>query len=106
MEFLSGGFYKATIHRVVQPPPSQRGHTRLGVFYFAMPDDAVVLKPLAESPVFQRVGIKRRVNDDEAPTMEDWRRGRTSAYGQTELKKTEGGVEEEVIGGVVVKHYS
>lgn len=106
MEFLSGGFYKATIHRVVQPPVDQRGCTRLGAFYFAMPDDDVVLKPLAESSVLQRVGIVRRVADEEAPTMEQWRRGRTSAYGQTELKKTGGGVEEEVIGGVVVKHYS
>ena len=42
MEFLSGGHYRATIHRVVQPPPDQRGHTRLGAFYFAIPDDAVV----------------------------------------------------------------
>ncbi|KZT08200.1 Clavaminate synthase-like protein [Laetiporus sulphureus 93-53] len=29
MEFLSGGFYKPTIHRVVQPPEDQRGRTRL-----------------------------------------------------------------------------
>ena len=43
LEFLSGGILKATIHRVVQPPPDQRGYTRLGVIYFAMSDDDVRL---------------------------------------------------------------
>ncbi|CCM06178.1 uncharacterized protein FIBRA_08420 [Fibroporia radiculosa] len=106
MEFLSGGFYKATIHRVVQPPPDQRGFTRLGVFYFAMTDDDIKLVPHAESPVLQKHGIIRRCDDADAPTMEVWRKGRTSAYGQTELQKKENGVEEEVINGVVVKHYN
>ena len=106
MEFLSGGFYRATIHRVVQPPADQRGHTRVGAFYFAMTDDDVKLAPLKESPVLQRVGIVRRVEDEYAPTTEQWRRGRTSAYGQSELKKKDETVEEEVINGVVVKHYN
>ena len=106
MEFLSGGFYRATIHRVVQPPADQRGHTRVGAFYFAMTDDDVKLAPLKESPVLQRVGIVRRFEDEDAPTTEQWRRGRTSAYGQSELKKKDENVEEEVINGVVVKHYN
>ncbi|EPT02050.1 hypothetical protein FOMPIDRAFT_1119271 [Fomitopsis schrenkii] len=106
MDFLSGGFYKGTIHRVVQPPPDQRGYTRLGVFYFCMPDDEMKLVPFAESPVLQRIGIQRRCADEDAPTMLAWRKGRTSAYGQTELKSKERGVEEEVINGVVVKHWN
>lgn len=106
MEFLSGGFYKGTIHRVVQPPPDQRGYTRLGVFYFCMPDDDTKLVPFAESPVLQRVGVQRPCADDDAPTMQAWRKGRTSAYGQTVLKPNERGVEEEVINGVVVKHWN
>jgi len=106
MEFLSGGFYKATIHRVVQPPEDQRGYTRLGAFCFASPDDAVKLIPFAESPVLQRHGIERRCDDADAPTMEQWRKARTSAYGQTELQKVDNVVEEEVINGVVVKHYN
>ena len=65
---LSGGFYKGTIHRVVQPPVDQRGYTRLGAFYFGMADDTVRLVPLAESPVLQRVGVQRRCKDEDAPT--------------------------------------
>ncbi|KAJ6453601.1 hypothetical protein C8R45DRAFT_1192872 [Mycena sanguinolenta] len=108
MEFLSGGYYKATIHRVIQPPVDQQNHPRLGVFYFAMPDDNVQLVPFAESPVLRRVGIVRKYEDADAPTMEAWRRGRTSAYGQTQLKAADngGGVEEETINGVVVRHYN
>ncbi|KAI8989246.1 Clavaminate synthase-like protein [Trametes punicea] len=107
MEFLSGGFYKGTIHRVRQPPADQQGYPRLGVFYFALTDDNVVLKPLTQSPVLQRVGIQRRWEDDaRAPTMEQWRKGRTSAYGTTQLKKKDDVVEEEIINGVVVKHWN
>ncbi|KZT08212.1 Clavaminate synthase-like protein [Laetiporus sulphureus 93-53] len=106
MEFLSGGFYKATIHRVVQPPEDQRGYPRVGVFYFAKANDDVKLVPFAESPLLQRVGIKRLCDDADAPTMLEWRKSRTSAYGLTKLEKKENNIEEEVIIGVVVKHYN
>ena len=107
MEFLSGGHYKPTIHRVVLPPEDQQGYPRLGAFYFAIPDDSVKLAPFAESPVLQREGIKRRFDDEHAPTAEVWRKGRTAAYGKTELKKgRESGVEEEYVGGILVKHYN
>ncbi|KAJ8519078.1 hypothetical protein ONZ45_g3929 [Pleurotus djamor] len=107
MEFLSGGFYPATIHRVIQPPVDQRNKTRLGAFYFCMTDDNVLLKPLLQSSILQRSGAKKRFDDDATPTMEQWRKSRTSAYGQTELRKgTEEGVEEELINGVLVKHYN
>lgn len=108
MEFLSGGFYKPTIHRVVQPPQDQRGLIHLGVFYFCMPDDNVKLVPHAESPVLQKHGIERRCDDADAPTMAAWREGRTRsrANGRSELRKRQAGVEEELINGIVVKHYS
>ncbi|KAI1784950.1 hypothetical protein LXA43DRAFT_1100863 [Ganoderma leucocontextum] len=98
MELFSGGYYEATIHRVVQPAADQGGHTRVGAFYFAMTDYDVVLRArlLAESPVLQRVGVVRRVEDEDAPT---------SAYSQTELTQKDN-VKEEVISGVVVKHYT
>ena len=107
MEFLSGGFYKATIHRVVQPPADQRGYPRLGVYYFSLPDDDVRLVPVHGSPILAREGVQRRVPDAEAPTTEVWRKGRTAAYGTSSLKKgKEERVEEEYISGVLVKHYN
>ncbi|KAG6902465.1 hypothetical protein C0995_016327 [Termitomyces sp. Mi166 len=107
LEFLSGGFYKGTIHRVRQPPADQRDLARLGVFYFALFNDDVKLVPLQESPVLQRVGIIRRTEDDRAPTMGTYRKGRIAAYGQTILKEgKKKGVEEEEVAGVVVHHYN
>jgi len=107
MDFFTGGFYKPTIHRVVQPPEDQRAYDRLGSVYFTMADDDVKLLPLAHSPVLRRVGIERRCPDGEAPLSEMWRKGRTTTYGRSELKKgAEKDVEEEVIEGIVVKHYN
>ncbi|KAJ7726562.1 hypothetical protein DFH07DRAFT_236452 [Mycena maculata] len=108
LTFLCGGFYPATRHRVVQPPADQVGLPRLGVFYFSMADDDVKLVPHEESPVLKRVGIERLCSDDEAPTMEEWRKNRTIAYGSSQLIPSvrEKGVEEEIISGVVVKHYN
>jgi len=108
LEFLSGGFYKATIHRVVQPPPSQRGHPRLGVFYFAMLDNDVRLKPLEESPVIQREGVRRErlPQEGQEPTMDEYRKVRISSYGKSEVMKGESGVDTEYLQGILVKHYN
>ena len=107
LEMLSGGFYKATIHRVVQPPADQRGRTRLGAYYFALADDAVKLVPVA-SPVVAEGDVVRKFADDKAPTMGEWRRMRYMAYG---LKKAvEGDVEsqEKIVdnGVLVLKYYN
>ncbi|KAF8842792.1 Clavaminate synthase-like protein [Paxillus ammoniavirescens] len=107
LEFLTGGFYKGTIHRVVQPPPDQRGYSRLGIIYFAYTDDNVKLVPLSESPVLLQAGIERKCDDSVAPTMGAWRVARVSAYGSSALKKSkEPNIEEEVLNGILVKHYN
>ncbi|KAF7762310.1 hypothetical protein Agabi119p4_8903 [Agaricus bisporus var. burnettii] len=91
--------------RVVQPPRDQQGYPRVGLFYFAMADDNVRLEPVSQSPVLQRVGIKRRFDEDKTPTMEEWRKARTAAYGQTVLQKV-GKIEEERIGNGIIRHYN
>jgi len=107
LEFLCGGFYPSTRHRVVQPPSDQRNIPRLGVFYFVMPDDDTKLVPHEESPVLQKTGISRLCNSEDAPTMEEWHKARTASYGKVALRAgIEKGVEEELINGVVVKHYN
>ncbi|KAJ7825840.1 hypothetical protein B0H14DRAFT_3088544 [Mycena olivaceomarginata] len=86
LEFLLSGYYKATIHRVVQPPADKHTHTRLELFYFCMTDDAVQISPnpfAGEGAVFQRVRAVQRCADVEAPSMEQGRRARTSAYRQS-----------------------
>ena len=107
MEMLSGGYYKAAIHRVVQPPSDQRNIARLNVFYFVSADDSVKLAPLADSPVLKRVGIADKHPGVEGPTMMEWRNARTKAYGVAQLEKGEDGTErEEILRGVFTTHYS
>ncbi|KIJ53706.1 hypothetical protein M422DRAFT_241951 [Sphaerobolus stellatus SS14] len=109
LETISGGYYKATIHRVIQPPPDQRQYNRLGVYYFANPNDDVRLTPRMHSPVVQRLGISDRLRGEEfypGPTIEEFRKGRTSTFGQVKLRKgKEEGTEENTVAGVTVTHY-
>ena len=107
IEFLSGGYYKATIHRVVQPPPDQQGYPRVGVFYFAIPDDDVRLIPVQGSPVLDKYGIQRRIEDSKAPTAEIMRKGRVSTYGKVELERgPEAFSEVQYVAGIMVRHYN
>ena len=113
MDFLTGGEFKGTIHRVVQPPIDQQSLTRLGVFYFCMTDDDVRLTSLLKKYAHEKDGKAGESHDDNetdhqvAPTMRDWRRARTAAYGRSDLAKgKETNVEEESFHGIVVKHYS
>lgn len=73
-----------------------------------MADDNVKLAPLVEqSPLLQRIGITKG-SDNKTPSMETWRKGRTAAYGQTELNPVENlkGVEVEMINGHLIRHYN
>ena len=107
MEMLSGGYYKAAIHRVVQPPADQRNVARLNVIYFVFPNDDVKLAPLVDSPLLKRVGVLRKNPDGKIPTMMEWRSARTKAYGVARLEKKDDGTErEEILEGVFTTHYN
>lgn len=109
LEIYSAGYYKATIHRVVQLPPDQHQYNRLGLFYFAIPNDEVRLSPNLNSPLLRRTAITEFYKGEQfkpGPLLEEFRKGRVSAYGKVTLKKgTEEGTEENVVAGIVVKHY-
>ena len=104
---LSGGFYKATIHRVVQPPADQRGLTRLGLFYFALADDDVKIVPVA-SPLVPEEDVVRKFTDEKAPTMGEWRRMRYMAYGLKKATGTDVASQEQIVdnGVLVLKYYN
>ncbi|WFD33707.1 hypothetical protein MCUN1_000520 [Malassezia cuniculi] len=112
MHFLSGGYLKQTIHRVVAPPEDQAHYNRLGLFYFALFNDDVPLKPLIESPVVAEAAKKhnfwaeREANGEPIPTAGDWERMRVRAYGQGGAKKGSDGHDHEKIAGVDVTLYN
>ncbi|KAF8590533.1 gibberellin 2-oxidase [Ramaria rubella] len=61
LSFMTKGYLKSTIHRVVRPPPDQAHIDRLGLFYFVRPGDAVDMVP-TPSPLLKRLGL---IKDDE-----------------------------------------
>ena len=78
---LSGGFYKAAAHRVIEPPTDQREDIRLGMFYFACADDEVKLAPLSQSPMIRRLTSEGGVQANlDAPTMAEWMAARLKTY--------------------------
>ncbi|KAI0766205.1 Clavaminate synthase-like protein [Trametes elegans] len=48
LHFFSGGILRSNIHRVVPPPKEQARHERWSLVYFTRPNDAVVLRALAQ----------------------------------------------------------
>jgi len=103
-EYLSGGYYKSAVHRVIKPPADQEGYRRLGLYYFHYMGDDVRIAPLLESPVVQREGINKSISGDP-PRQETWRKNRAASYGVSQLQRAEDGTEYEIVNGVRVTHY-
>ena len=78
LQFLSNGFLKSSIHRVVAPPTDQAHLDRLGVLYFVRPGDDVVLQG-AKSKVLKREGMLASEDPNDAIKAKDWVAARTIA---------------------------
>lgn len=102
MHFLSGGYFKATIHRVVAPPEDQAHYTRLGLFYFALFNKDVELRPLVESPIVKEAYKGKDFWKDARekglaiPTAGKWEEERVRRFGQQHATKRDDGHEEDV----------
>lgn len=108
MEWWTGGYYKATIHRVCQPPADQRHQNRCGLFYFVVPNEDVKINTLLdESRILRKAGVQKRFDPGQEPTSAQYRAARIGAYGTSALFTKKGsGVQEEVVGGIKTKHYN
>jgi isopenicillin N synthase-like dioxygenase len=104
LEFLTNGFLKSSVHRVVVPPADQAGLDRLGVLYFLRPEDDLELRPVV-SDVLERLGYNE-VTDGSAVgiTAGQWVKARV-AMGMARTKTWSEVKDEEVIGGKKTKYY-
>ncbi|KAK7749693.1 putative flavonol synthase [Cytospora paraplurivora] len=78
LEFLSGGYLRSTVHRVVRPPEDQADRPRLSLIYFARPEANIILEPVS-SPLLQRIGLGERSEKERFAhqvTAEEWARAR------------------------------
>lgn len=105
LEFLSNGFLKSSIHRVVVPPPDQAGIDRLGVLYFVRPEDSLELTPV-QSKVLERLGYDSNKNAEVAGiTAGEWVKARVRAgVNRTNQARSEIS-EQEIVNGVKAKYY-
>ncbi|CAK5263922.1 unnamed protein product [Mycena citricolor] len=101
LSFMSGGIVKATMHRVVSPPPDQVHLRRLGVFHFAHFLPGVPLDLLPSDRV-RKDG--RQIFDGAIPTTDEWERKRVKSYGTEEFIKGEE-YDIEMLAGLQIRHY-
>ncbi|GAM34126.1 1-aminocyclopropane-1-carboxylate oxidase [Talaromyces pinophilus] len=110
LEFLTNGFLKSSIHRVIAPPKDQAHIDRLGVLYMVRLEDDTDLVPLKDSPVLQELGlVKDQVlgSDGKPIKAGEWVKQRiiknlgnsTTQDGDNEVGDV------EIVKGVATKYY-
>lgn len=72
LSFLTGGFVKSTIHRVVLPPQDQSTYERHGLLYFSRPRNDLVLSTIKDSPVLEGLSNAFEQEGLKPPTVEAW----------------------------------
>ncbi|KAF9892253.1 hypothetical protein FE257_002030 [Aspergillus nanangensis] len=113
---LTGGLIKSSIHRVHAPPQDQAHIDRLGVLYFARPNNHVVLDPIQNSPVLQRLGLATNAFTEigQHLTTEQWvkvrqtqqQRRRQEANISTDGRYTYAEKDLEIVPGLQAKIYN
>jgi len=93
LTFLTKGFVKSTIHRVVTPPKDQINIPRLGLLYFSRPGDSTPMRAVP-SPLLDRLGLLNEEDKDpnqKVPTGTEYVRARVKdVHFKTVLDKREG----------------
>lgn len=77
-ELMTGGLFKAPVHRMVKPPEDQERAKRLGLIYFARPAGTQRLEPI-DSPVLRRIGMDKPL-DEKIYTMKEYLYARRHGY--------------------------
>lgn len=106
---ISGGHFKATLHKVAQPPDDQEHCERLSIVLFNGSEGSMRLRPFVESPLIQREGFVmsqgvfseyKRLLDAGAPvpTNKEWREIQVSTRVQVPPEEKGGGI--KVVNGV------
>lgn len=93
LTFLTNGFIKSTVHRVVTPPKDQIDIPRLGLLYFSRPGDKTPMRTVP-SPLLDRLGLISDKDKDlsrPVPTGTEYVRARVKdVHHKTVIDKREG----------------
>ncbi|KAF2709932.1 putative 1-aminocyclopropane-1-carboxylate oxidase [Pleomassaria siparia CBS 279.74] len=110
LQFLTNGFLKSSIHRVVAPPKDQAHIDRLGVIYMVRLEDDTELLPIEDSPVLRERGLvsEKILGEDGKPLKAgDWVKARViKNIGATSGKEGDHAVSDvEVLKGVKMTYF-
>lgn len=103
LSFLTNGYLKSSIHRVVAHPPDQAHLDRLGVLYFVRPEDNLELKTV-KSPLLERLGLQKD-SEGQVLTAGEWVKARVAKNVNKTGESAKEGAEIEIIKGVKAKYY-
>ena len=85
LEFITGGYFKSAIHRVVAPPDDQKQFRRLVLIYFCDPKNHVILDPEPlKSNKLERLGI-RKPKEWERITFRQWDEEKGRLFGKKDV---------------------
>ncbi|ODV66112.1 Clavaminate synthase-like protein [Hyphopichia burtonii NRRL Y-1933] len=89
-EFITGGYFKSSIHRVVAPPDDQRQFKRLVIIYFCDPKYPAVLDPEPlNSPKLKRLGFVKP-KEWEKIDFAKWDDEKGRLFGKKEVNDSQG----------------
>ncbi|CAG9988866.1 unnamed protein product [Clonostachys byssicola] len=114
LEIVSGGHFKATLHRVFKPPADQLHLERLSLVLFNSSVGDLQMGPAMESPLIQREGcvdeqgvyreFKKRMDKvGKVPTNKEWREIQIATCADpTDSSRNRVGVHQAIIDGKVM----
>ncbi|KAH7329605.1 putative 1-aminocyclopropane-1-carboxylate oxidase [Stachybotrys elegans] len=110
LQFLTNGYLKSSIHRVVRPPKDQAHIDRLGVIYMVRIEDDTDLLPIKDSPVLRNLGLTEETvlgSDGQPLKAGEWVRQRIiKNLGTTSTAKGDNLESDvEILKGVKIKYY-
>lgn len=85
LEFISGGYFKACLHRVIEPPLDQRKFNRLVIILFCNPSGKAILDPEnIQSPKLKQLGLSKedKLKDWETIQFNDWNQTKGKTLGR------------------------
>ncbi|CAN3366496.1 hypothetical protein DICA4_F02740 [Diutina catenulata] len=90
LEFLTGGYFKSAIHRVIAPPEDQRDYTRFVVIYFSQFKKSAVLDPESlQSPKLQKLDVSSPPEWKKI-TSGQWQNEKGRLFGQSKVNDSPG----------------
>ncbi|CDK26589.1 unnamed protein product [Kuraishia capsulata CBS 1993] len=90
LEFLTGSYFKSSIHRVVAPPEEQKDYTRLVLIYFQQPKAGTIVDPeTLNSPKLNRLGLTKPAEWEKIDFF-TWDDSKGRLYGQKAVNDTDG----------------